>query len=317
MIRLAIIGSNFGKIGLLPAFSSLKDCEVVGVFPGHEWVDVLKNKSLDAVAIAVPPSQQYNIAQKALSQGLHVFAEKPLSANLAQGKSLAKLARKHKIITCVDFEFPEIAEWRKVKELLDTKKFGKLKKISVNWAWLANSIKNSQYSWKNNTQEGGGVLSFYFSHGLYYLEHFAGPIKTIKAKLTYPKDRPRYAETTVDLSIQFKNGVIGDVHVSCVHPNLIEHKLVFECEKGTIILSTQNSVVDNFQISTQLNGKKIKILKTKRDKQVGNEDQRVKIIRILAKRFIKACQNGQQMTPSFEDGLRVQELTQMARNNTI
>ncbi len=317
MIRLAIIGSNFGKIGLFPAFSSLKDCEVIGVFPGHEWLDVLNNKSIDAVAIAVPPQKQYNIAKEALTRGLHVFAEKPLSANLAQGKVLAKLAKKNKVTTCIDFEFPEIAEWRKVKEILDTKKFGKLKKISVNWVWLANSIKNNQYSWKNSIREGGGVLSFYFSHGLYYLEHFAGPIRNLQTKFVYSKDRPNEAEIAIHMNIQFKNSVIGDVYVSCADRDLIEHKIVFECEKGTIILSAQNSVVDNFTVHTQLHGKKGKLIKIKKDKQIGTEDQRVKIVRILAQKFIKACKNKQQMRPSFANGLRVQELISLARKNKI
>lgn len=192
MLKIGIIGSGFGQYGLFPAFNSVKNCKVVAICGERrkqlvkycesigfkniyaDWRLLLKNEKLDAVALAVTPRAQYKIAKAAINKGLHVFAEKPLAANVRQARELLSLARKKKIVHGIDFIFPEIAEWKKTKELLDKRTFGKLEHISVNWDFLSYDIKNKISSWKTSVADGGGALSFYFSHGLYYLEHLAG-----------------------------------------------------------------------------------------------------------------------------------------------
>ena len=44
-----------------------------------------------------------------------------------------------------------------------------------------------------------------------------------------------------------------------------------------------------------------------------NEDPRIKVVANLTQKFIKWCNTGIPEKPNFEDGLRVQELIQMAR----
>src|SRR3989338_10901797 len=111
MLRVGIIGSGFGEIGLKPAFKSMRGCRVVGVCTGRKnWRAFLERDDIDAVAIAVPPRAQYEIAKATITKGLQVFSEKPLAANLAQARELFALAKKKRTVTCIDFIFPEIAE---------------------------------------------------------------------------------------------------------------------------------------------------------------------------------------------------------------
>ncbi|MDQ5922729.1 MAG: hypothetical protein QG644_437 [Patescibacteria group bacterium] len=312
MIKVAIIGRNFGKIGLFPAFNSIKGAKVAGIYTKENWRNILKDKTINAIAIATPPDIQYKIAKEAIKNKLHIFAEKPLAVSTKQAKELLTLANKNKITTCMDFIFPEIAEWKKVKYILDSNKLGKLKNVSVDWQWLSGDIKYRRRSWKTNTKKGGGVLSFYFSHGLYYLEYFAGKIQNIETKFTHSKESLNGAEVGIDMSIKFENKVNGSAHIFCNSREYVRHKLVFECEKGAILLENKNAIVDKFTIQIQTKNKRKKILVTK-DKGKKGEDERAKIVRILANRFIKACTSGKQMTPSFVEGLRIQELIDKSR----
>jgi predicted dehydrogenase len=151
MINVGIIGSGFGLYGLLPAFITVKNCRVVA-FCGKQtprvvtycqsiglknfytnWQKMLENENLDAIVIAVTPQAQYEIAKAAINKGLHVFAEKPLAATLLQAEELYTLAKKKKIVHVVDFIFPQIKEWEKVKEIIDKKIYGNVTHISVNW----------------------------------------------------------------------------------------------------------------------------------------------------------------------------------------
>jgi len=330
MLKIGIIGAGFGLHGLLPAFNSTKNCKVVAIsyrksqslVTHHkhisqidvysDWRKLLTHKNLDAIALAVPPNVQYQIARAAIKKGLHIFAEKPLASNESQAGQLLNLARKSKITHCVDFIFPEIAEWKKVKVLLDKKTFGELKHISVNWDWLSGDIKNNKSSWKTNIAEGGGALAFYFSHGLHYLEHFAGRISDMKSLFTHSKKSLQGAEVGVDLLLKFNRNISGYAHVSCNSIGLIRHKLKFQCQKGVIVLENKNAIVDKFTIKTYtLNGHKQLVVKPDIGKK--NDDERVKIVRKLTDKFIKACISKQQMSPSFKEGLRVQELINAVR----
>lgn len=327
--KLGVIGSGFGLYGLLPAFNSLESCEVVAICGKKterlleycrdiglsniysHWESMLDKEKLDAVAIAVSPREQYKIAKVAINKGLNIFAEKPLAVNYAQARQMLDWAKKRKIVNAVDFIFPEIDVWQKAKQLLDSKALGELKHIFVNWNFLSFDIKNKISSWKTDIGEGGGALSFYFSHSLYYLEYYAGEILEIKSELLYAKESINKGEVGIDLLLKFKNGVDGSADLSCNSRALSRHRLIFKCEKGEIILENSGSVVDNFILTIYEGGKK-EIFKSN-DQTVNNEDERVKIVRKLASRFIEACARDEQMIPSFSEGLRVQELIEEIR----
>lgn len=331
MVRIAIIGSGFGLYGLLPAFNSIKGCKVVAICGKKsdrminycqsiglekiytDWQEMLDKEDLDAIAIAVTPSAQYEIAKVAIKKGLHIFAEKPLAATYLQAKELLTLAKKKKIKHGVDFIFPEIIEWQEVKKILDQKTFGKLKQINLNWDFISYDIKNKKSSWKTDSSLGGGALSFYFSHSLYYLEYFAGKIKNIKGNLlSFSKESINGAETGIDLLLEFESGVIGNAHLNCNAPGINRHQLMFICQKGTIILESQDGSYTNFNITiSDLNGPKE--LSIKKDQGLKNEDERVKIIRQSGTRFISSIIDNKDFYPSFAQGLRVQKLIDIIR----
>lgn len=334
MLRIGIIGSNFGVVGLIPSFAFQKKCKVIAVCAKKsenldnvlkklgpiniytDWKLLLKKEKLDAIAIAVVPKAQYQITKVAILKGINVFAEKPLAVNLSEARELLSLAKKMKITHGIDFMFTEISEWKKVKRIIDDKILGKLNHISVNWDWLSRDIKYKKASWKTNAVEGGGVLSFIFSHSLHYLEHFAGKIKKTKSLFVYSPRSVNGGEVGIDILLQFKNGVGGYAHLSSVSEGMVKHKLVFQCENGVIVLENENAIVNNFSIKmfSKTGVKNIKVIK---DKDVSNEDERVKLIRKLAVRFVRACIKKEQTSPSFIEGVRVQELIHQIRVEKI
>jgi len=316
VVHIGIIGSNFGVIGLLPAFTSIKKCKVVAIGGRNDWKQILARKDVDAIALAVPPHAQYHIAKAAIMKGIHVFAEKPFTATVSQARELLVLAQKKKVTHGIDFMFPEIAEWKKVKELLEREACGPLQHISVHWDWLSADIRYKRSSWKTNVAAGGGALSFYFSHGLYYLEYFAGEITDMKSLFTYSPESIHGGEVGVDMLLKFKRGATGQAHVSCNSKGRVRHQLVFQCERGVIALENENAVVDNFTVKTY-DAHGMKQLKVRKDRGRKNEDERVKIVKKLAARFVNCCISKSQMSPSFKEGLRVQELIEMVRDGSF
>jgi predicted dehydrogenase len=335
MIKIGIIGSGFGLYGLLPAFNSIKGCQVVCICGKKterltkycaeigldkiysDWGLMLQNEDLHAVAVAVPPAVQYQIAKAAMRKGLHVFGEKPLAANLKQAKELVALAKKKKIVTAVDFIFPEIPQWQKVKQLLDSGTYGKLKCISTTWDFLSYDISHGQKSWKTDADQGGGAVSFYFSHCLYYLENFAGKIEKVQSVLTYSKQSLNGGEVGIDVILKFQNGVTGQAHVHCNAKGMNRHRLEFICEQATILLENENSPTENFTLNIKTENQDLKV-KVKQNKSAPpNQDVRVQYVQNIAKRFVSGCASGKLITPSFEDGAQIQELIKQIRDNQI
>lgn len=334
MTRIGIIGSGFGLYGLLPAFNSIKGCEVVSICGKKterllkycesigltkiytHWEEMLENEKLDAVAIAVVPRVQYKIAKTAIKKGFHIFAEKPLAASLKDAEDLFTLAKKKKIVTAVDFIFPEIEEWKKAKELIDKKTYGELKQIKLKWNFLSYDIKNGIQTWKTSVEDGGGALSFYMSHSLNYLEYFGGQIVKTKSIFTYSKESKNGAEVGVDMLLRFKNKISGTVNFRCDAPDENTHKISFVCEKETIVLESNKGVTQNFSLQV-FDKKGPKIIIVKKDEIKEGEDERVLIVKKLATRFIDGCKKGKQVSPSFAEGVRVQRLIEQIRKEVF
>src|SRR3984893_1838348 len=138
VLRVGIVGCNYGRNVLLPAFRTDPRCEVVALAgTGAErtaglaraanvargvggWQAVVEYASIAAVAIAVPPSLQPPVARRALDLGKPVFVEKPLAADLAGGRSMLASAQRSGRPAIIDFSFPELTAWQSAKAIVDS-----------------------------------------------------------------------------------------------------------------------------------------------------------------------------------------------------
>ena len=95
-----------------------------------------------------------------------------------------------------------------------------------------------------------------------------------------------------------------------------KHIIEFFADNGKIILKNiSDSFVDNFELTVNT-GKKIQKIKPNSVLDISDdesEDPRVKVIKPIAERFLNWCNTDVEAKPNFEDGLRVQELIEMAR----
>jgi predicted dehydrogenase len=332
--RIAIVGSGFGMYCLLPAFSGIKGCEVVSICGKNSermekfckrfcitrydnWKEMLETEKPDAVAISVIPKNQFEIAEYALQNKIAVFAEKPLTTSLDTSIRLNKLAKKNDLPNMIDFIFPEIPEWCEAKKIIEKGTLDKILNINVDWTFLSYDLKNCIRSWKTDIDQGGGALSLFFSHVFYYLEYFLGKIKNLQCDFTLLGENYNSSENIINITMVFENGCVGNVHMDISNAKQQKHVIEFHTKNKIIILQNYSeSFVDNFKliISEENNTEKIMNGNLKNHDYEQLEDSRVKVIKPLATRFIKWCNTGIPSKPDFQDGLRVQKLIEMARN---
>ncbi len=333
MIRIGIVGCNYGRLVHLPAFRLDPRCEVVALagsdaartaelariagIPrafGH-WRDLVEHPDIDAVTIATPPTLQREIALRALELGKPVFAEKPMAADLAAAAAMARAAAVSGCTTVLDFNFTAMLAWRKAKALLDQGAIGRLRHVAVNWNVENHATRLRLDSWKSRGEDGGGALGNFVSHSLHYLEWLCGPISGLSARLSGMADAPAM-ETHASLSLAFHSGAAGSLAMSCASYLGSGHRLEFYGDDGSLTLI--NPTLD------YMRGFELRLARrpatewtlVEVDDPVDHDfpaDGRIAPVSRLAAEFLDAISLGRPAWPGFADGYRVQTLLDSAR----
>jgi predicted dehydrogenase len=87
--------------------------------------------TVDAVVIATPTVTHHQLAAAALAAGKHVLVEKPIATSLAAAEELCALAAHHERVLMVGHVFLFNPGIRRVKELLDEERLGRLFYLSM------------------------------------------------------------------------------------------------------------------------------------------------------------------------------------------
>jgi len=333
MIRLGIIGTNYGRTVLAPALRAAGGDVVAlagrdeaktraraaeaGIGNGYgDWRALIADDRVDAVAIATMPALQPEIACAALAAGKPVFAEKPMASTLAGARAMLQAAQKSGCATMVDFNFHQVMSWQRAKAMLDDGAIGALRHVAVHWHIENFSIQKRMRNWKTLADDGGGVLGNFISHCFHYLEWFCGPLAQLSARLSgLPGDDA--LQTTVAMALEFAGGPLGSLSMSCASYLGSGHRVEFYGEDGTLMLV--NSGADYMRGFELWHGKRPAAALTRvpvvdaADAQFP--DGRIAPVSRLAQQFLAAIENGRSAPPSFAEGCRVQQLIDAAQRS--
>ena len=127
---------NFHQLGVLKTIcdgaQAIRE-DMTKTYPDVAVTDdfnaILKDKAIKGVVIAAPAVFHYEIAEKALNAGKHVFVEKPLSLNHADGEKLVRLAAEKKKTLFVGHILHYHAAIIRLKEMIRKGKIGRLQYI--------------------------------------------------------------------------------------------------------------------------------------------------------------------------------------------
>ena len=139
----------------------------------------LREEDLDAVHICVHTELHYEMAKKALLQGKHVFLEKPFVLDIQQGEELIELAKRKDKILMVAHVVRFMHPYQKLKQWIDSKKFGELKFLSMSrfsgipgWGeWKEQQVKGTS----------GGALFDLVIHDIDFANYVLGIPSDVKS----------------------------------------------------------------------------------------------------------------------------------------
>jgi predicted dehydrogenase len=144
MLNVGVIGYGYWGPNIVRNLQNLNTASVVGIcdkseaslqrakraYPGIQVTtdcsELILSPDVDAVAIVTPVWTHYELAKKALSNGKHIFIEKPFTSNSRQAEELVELAEKNGLTIMVDHTFLFTGAVRKIRQLIDDNVLGKL-----------------------------------------------------------------------------------------------------------------------------------------------------------------------------------------------
>jgi predicted dehydrogenase len=176
-VGVAIIGYGYWGPNLLRNFAKTEGAEVIGIsdldpaklatakrlFPGivdtTDFRALLKDKRVDAVAVATPVHTHYDIALAALRAGKHVLVEKPFTQCAEQAEHLIEEAERRNRVLMVDHTFVYTPAVRKIRNLVHDRTVGDIyyyystraslglfqKDVNVIWDLAVHDISIIQY----------------------------------------------------------------------------------------------------------------------------------------------------------------------------
>lgn len=108
---------NANDLSGIPVYSDFSQC--------------LEKEKVDACVIAVHTHLHFEMAQKALRAGAHVFLEKPFCIDEKEGEALISLAQSTNRVLMIGQVVRFMPAYETLKELMDGKEFGQLEFLSL------------------------------------------------------------------------------------------------------------------------------------------------------------------------------------------
>jgi len=226
--NVAVIGSGYWGKNLVRNFANLGALSVIcdshvetlralaEQYPESRtmtsYAEVLRDDSIQGVAIATPAETHRIMVQEALLAGKDVFVEKPLCLSVSQGQALVDLAHERGRILMVGHLLWYHPAILKLKELIDSGELGRIQYIYSNRLNLGKIRREENILWSFAPHDISVILGL-LGETPYAVTAQGG---------NYLHEQ--IADTTVTL-LSFPSGVKAHIFVSWLHP-FKEQKLV-------------------------------------------------------------------------------------------
>jgi predicted dehydrogenase len=323
-----VIGTQFGSLTHIPALQEQPGVELTAVCSAQmtrarevaglhgiphvfdDYRDLMLSGEVDAVTIAAPPHLHHPMVLAACESGIHVLCEKPMARNAAEARDMLRMAREAGICHSVAFQRRFEGVRQRAKRLIDQGFIGAPHSVSVIvYRSTLAEANNRTFSWLMEQEKGGGILAAIGSHYVDLLRWWFGEIHAVcGAVATAVERRPVAGSETYRVAdaddntafvLRFANGALGTVTISYTAAADVGEEIVASGSGGIIALQEPDQLVGG-----RLGGQ-IQNLGTVQ----GPDGADRPAFTQLVEQWVTAIRTGEEASPSFEDGAKVQEVT--------
>ncbi len=184
----------------------------------NNWQDIIKNREIEIVSIATPPSTHASIAVEAISFGKNLLIEKPLAVNTEEAKSIREFCRNSKKTVTVNYIMRYNPLISTLQQLYKSGVFGELRHVNVENYAQDEGLPPEHWFWDKHIS--GGIMVEHGVHFIDMINFFTGQ-KAVRVKAVSHNRNP-LQEDQIFASVLYEDGLITTHYHSFARPGFFE-----------------------------------------------------------------------------------------------
>ncbi len=195
------------------------------------YEEMLRDAEVDVVYVATPHVFHYEHTLLCLKNGKAVLCEKPFAINKQQVEEMISTAREKKIFLMEAMWTPFLPHIKYVMELLESGKYGRIKKLKADFGFNAPYNETGRLFLKSL---GGGSLLDIGIYPVFLALHTLGKPEKVEAKAQLGKTE---VDEVCDVKFSYSDGVRAELHSNIIKdtPTIAE----FELESASIKINSR------------------------------------------------------------------------------
>ncbi len=192
-----------------------------------DFDEMFSDPDVDVIYLTTPHNTHYEFMRKAIENGKHLLVEKSITLNSNELEEMISLANQKSVIIGEAMTIFHMPIYRKLKEILETGKLGKVNLITMNFGSFKDYDMNNRFF--NRNLAGGAMLDI----GVYALSFIRWFFDSKPNELlSQVKFAPTMVDEQASLLLKNKEGQMATVMLS-MHSKQPKRGMI-SCEKGYI-----------------------------------------------------------------------------------
>lgn len=206
------------------------------------YEEMLQDEELDVVYVATPHVFHHEHTLLCLRAGKAVLCEKPFAINRQQVEEMVSTAKENNVFLMEALWTPFLPHIQYVKELINSEKYGKVKKLTADFGFAAPyDVKGRLF----HKELGGGSLLDIGIYPIFLALHTLGAPEGIEAKAEIGKTE---IDEVCEVTFSYTNGAVAQLESNIIADTPTE--AIFELEKATIRIQPRWHEPATVQITT-------------------------------------------------------------------
>ena len=215
-------------------------------------IDMLKNETIDLVAICTPSGIHAKQTEICASYGINVMTEKPMATSWHDAVSMVKKCDESDVRLFVIKQNRKNPTLQLVKRAINENRFGKINLVHLNVFWTRPQSYYDQADWRGTWEFDGGAFMNQASHYVDLLDWLIGPIDKIQAMTS--TNLAIEVEDTGVINVKWRDGTLGSMSVTMLtYPKNLEGSITILGKKGSVrIGGVAVNDIEHWEFDTQM-----------------------------------------------------------------
>ncbi len=322
-LRVGVVGTAEGSAVHLPGLRQIPHVEVIAVasvdggsasavaarfqVPQHydDYRVMFRRAGLDAVTIAAPAELHHSLVIAAVESGLHILCDSPMARTAAEARDMHRVARDAQIQGSIVFTSRFIPARIRIKQLISHGYIGDLQSASVTTFRSPYARRRTMFPLERNTsliQQ----LGYDFVDTLRWWFGDVHAVAGSRVPAGLASVDAEQSDSNFSIMLQFGSGALASIHACATSPVDLGDEVVAVGTGGMIALRNDSKIFGtkrDAQSITELPIPEELLVETPR-----TVDPRVGPFMQLAFDWAQGVLSGEPNAPTFEDGMKVQEI---------